>query len=195
MLMAAALSCGPSAKEDAKREAPKPPPEPVTGLTGIFRCYQATRSWATDLQILRAQNLHINGMAAPAGKAYAWRTEFVSPSKKRSKTCTFSVVAADGVMEGIFNAGEDSYNGPTKIAQPFIIQAVKKDTDAIWEEASANSQGYAKKNPDAPITFLLEFTDRNPVVAWRVLWGLSPSSSPYSVFVDATRGTFLKKAF
>jgi hypothetical protein len=161
----------------------------------MFRCYQATRSWADDIQILRVQNLHIKDMPAPAGKAYAWRTEFVSPTRKRMKACTFSTTAADGILEGIYNAGEEAFSGPTKVAQPFIIQALKKDTDAVWEVAAENSENYAKKNPDAPITMQAEFTDRNPVVVWRVIWGLSASSSGYSVFVDATSGKFLKKAF
>jgi hypothetical protein len=81
------------------------------------------------------------------------------------------------------------------VAQPFVIQAVKKDTDAIWKVAEEKSQEYVKKNPGVPITMLVEFGERNPVVAWRVLWGMSVGGSPYSVFIDAANGTFLKKAF
>ncbi len=189
------LSSCSSSPSEKKAEAPKPPAEPVTGLTGIYRCFGPTRQWAQDILVLRAQNLHIAGKTAPPGLAYAWRTEFVSPSKQRVKTCTYSTVAAEGIMEGVFNSGDDRFNGPTKTAQPFVIQAVKKDTDAIWKAAAEKSADYVKKNPDAPITMLLEFSDRNPVAAWRVLWGMSVGGSPYSVFVDATNGTFLKKAF
>ncbi len=198
-LLAGALiflaSCSSPAPVEKKAEAPKPPPEPVTGLTGIFRCFGPTRQWSQDILILRAQNIHIPNMPAPPGKAYAWRTEFVSPSKQRVKTCTYSVVAAEGIMEGVFNSGDERFGGATKMAQPFVIQAVKKDTDAIWKAAEEKSQDYVKKNPDTPITMLLEFNDRNPVAAWRVLWGMSVGGSPYSVFIDAANGQFLKKAF
>ncbi len=197
LALAAALSlgCSPAPPLAKKAEAPKPPREPITGLTGIYRCFGPTRQWAQDILVLRAQNIHIPNLAAPPGKAYAWRTEFVSPSKQKVKTCTYSVVAAEGLIEGVFNSGEDRYTGPSKVAQPFVIQALKKDTDAIWKAAEEKSADYIKKNPGVPITMLVEFTDRNPVVAWRVLWGMSVGGSPYSVFVDAANATFLKKAF
>ncbi len=44
-----------------------------------------------------------------------------------------------------------------------------------------------------PVNFILEWTPRFPNLAWRVLWGESVSTSPYSVFVDATNGQFLEK--
>jgi hypothetical protein len=187
--------CGSGPAKKAEEKKPAPPPEPVSGLTGIFRCFGPTRQWAQDIQVLRARNLFLKGRTAPPGKAYAWQVSFVSPSKKRIKHCTYSVVADEGIYEGVFNAGDEAYNGPTKLAQPFVIQAVKQDTDEIWKVALEKSKDYAAKNPDTPILFLLEFTERNPVAAWRVIWGASVGGSAYSVFVDATNGTFLKKAF
>ncbi len=167
----------------------------MTGLTGLYRCYGPSRIWAQDIQVLRVQNLAIKSRVAPPGKAYAWQVTFVSPSKNRIKHCTYSVVKEDGLFEGVYNPNDEAYSGPSKLAQPFIIQAVKKDTDEIYKVALENSKDYASKNPDAPITMLLELTDRNAEVAWRVIWGTSVGSSAYSVFVDATNGRYLKKAF
>jgi hypothetical protein len=42
---------------------------------------------------------------------------------------------------------------------------------------------------------LLEWTDRTPTAAWRVIWGTSVGNSAYSVFIDPTNGTYLSKAF
>lgn len=190
-----AVSCsGPAPKKeaDAKPAAPK---EPITGLTGLYRCYGPSRQWAPDIQVLRVQNIFLKSRQAPPGKAFAWQVTFVSPSKKRIKNCTYSVVQEDGLFEGVYNPNDEAYNGPTKLAQPFVIQTVKKDTDEIYKVALENSKDYAAKNKDVPILMLLEFTERNPIAAWRVIWGTSVGGSAYSVFVDATNGLFLRKAF
>ncbi len=182
--------------------APKPvetkaaaPVEPVTGLTGIYRCFGASRNWAADIEVLRARNLFVKGRQAPAGKAYAWQVTLVSQSKKRLKNCTYSVVQEDGLFAGVYNPNDEAWNGPSKLGQPFVIQTIKKDTDQIYQVALENSKEYDKKNPGTPILMLLEFTERNPIAAWRVIWGTSVGGSAYSVFVDATNGQFLKKAF
>ena len=189
-----AISCGgTSAKKEADSK-PAVPVEPVTGLTGLYRCFGPSRQWAADIQVLRVQNLFVKDRVAPPGKAFAWQVTFVSPSKNRIKNCTYSVVQGDGLFEGVYNPNDEAYSGPSKLAQPFVIQAAKKDTDEIYRVALENSKDYAKKNPAVPITMLLELNERNPEVAWRVIWGTSVGNSGYSVFVDSTNGTFLKKA-
>lgn len=190
-----ATSCtSPAPPKEAEKKV-EAPIEPVTGLTGIYRCYGPTRQWAQDIQILRAESLLVANRPQVPGKAYAWRVTFVSPSKSRLKYCTYSVVKDDGLFEGVYNPNDEAWRGPTKQAVPFVVQAAKTDTDEIYRVALEKSKDYAAKNPDVPITMLLEFTDRNPVAAWRVAWGPSVASAAYSVFVDATNGTYLKKAF
>jgi hypothetical protein len=43
------------------------------------------------------------------------------------------------------------------------------------------------------VVFLLEQTNKFANLTWRVIWGNSVGSSDYSVYVDATLGTFLEK--
>lgn len=193
-LLLAASCSSPEPKKQAETK-PAAPAEPITGLTGLYRCYGPSRQWAQDIQVLRVQNIFLKSRQAPPGKAFAWQVTFVSPSKNRIKNCTYSVVKDEGLFEGVYNPNDEAYNGPTKLAQPFVIQTVKKDTDEIYKVALENSKEYAAKNPGVPISMLLEFSERNPVAAWRVIWGMSVGSSPYSVFVDATNGLFLRKAF
>ena len=187
-------SCGATSTKKEAEAKPAAPVEPITGLTGLYRCFGPSRQWAADIQVLRVQNLYVKDRVAPPGKAFAWQVTFVSPSKNRIKNCTYSVVQGDGLYEGVYNPNDEAYSGPSKLAQPFVIQAVKKDTDEIYKVALEHSKEYASKNPNVPITMLLELTDRNTEVAWRVIWGTSVGNSAYSVFVDSTNGTFLKKA-
>ena len=192
-LFVASCSSPTASKEVEKKVAA--PAEPISGLTGLYRCYGASRQWAQDIQVLRVQNIFIKSRQAPPGKAFAWQVTFVSPSKNRIKNCTYSVVKEEGLFEGVYNPNDEAFGGASKLAQPFVIQTVKKDTDEIFKVALENSKDYAQKNPNVPITMLLEFSDRNPLAAWRVIWGSSVGGSAYSVFVDATNGQYLKKAF
>ena len=188
-------SCsGPTPTREVDKKAAAPV-EPITGLTGLYRCYGPSRQWAQDIQVLRVQNIFIKSRQAPPGKAFAWQVTFVSPSKNRIKNCTYSVVKEDGLFEGVYNPNDEAFSGSSKLAQPFVIQTVKKDTDEIYKVALENSKDYSQKNPNVPISMLLEFSERNPIAAWRVIWGTSVGTSAYSVFVDATNGLYLKKAF
>jgi hypothetical protein len=189
----ASCSSPTSTKQVEKKEAA--PVEAITGLTGLYRCYGPSRQWAQDIQVLRIQNIFLKSRQAPPGKAFAWQITFVSPSKNRIKNCTYSVVKEEGLFEGVYNPNDEAFSGSSKLAQPFVIQTVKKDTDEIYKVALENSKEYAQKNPNVPISMLLEFSERNPVAAWRVIWGTSVGTSAYSVFVDATNGLYLKKAF
>jgi len=189
------VSCSSPEPQKQAESKPAAPVEPITGLTGLYRCYGPSRQWAQDIQVLRVQNIFIKSRQAPPGKAFAWQVTFVSPSKNRIKNCTYSVVKEEGLFAGVYNPNDEAYSGPTKLAQPFVIQTVKKDTDEIYKVALENSKDYATKNPNVPISMLLEFPERNPLAAWRVIWGTSVGSSAYSVFVDATNGLFLRKAF
>jgi len=188
-------SCTSTGTKKAVEKAPAAPPQAVSGLTGLYRCLGPARTWSPDVQILRVQSVALDSLKAEPGKAGVWRVTFASAAKARLKNYTYSVIEGEGFHEGVFPAGEESWSGTSKILKPFVIQAVKKDTDEILKVAKENSKEYTHKNPDSPITMLLEWTDRTPTPAWRVIWGTSVSNSAYSVFIDPTNGTYLSKAF
>jgi len=48
------------------------------------------------------------------------------------------------------------------------------------------------KHPGMPVHFLLEYTPRFPLPAWRVFWGETLGSSQYAVFIDCTSGKYLQ---
>ena len=73
-------------------------------------------------------------------------------------------------LKGIFAGLEESYTGRPK---PFLIAALKTDTDEVYKTALTKGKGadYAKKNHDKNILFLLEATDRFPNPAMRKGFG------------------------
>jgi hypothetical protein len=183
--------------EGTKTETAKPPakaPEPLTGRQAFQRMYPQARVWAADAQPLQVLSVNLAQVKAEPGKAGAWQVIFVSPSRGKSRMFTYSAVEADGNLhEGVFGAIEESYTGSRGPAFPFQIAAIKVDSDQAYDVAARQSKEYLKKNPDKPVVFLLEQTNKFANLTWRVIWGNSVGSSDYSVYVDATLGTFLEK--
>ena len=190
-------ACSEPPKTETSKKEPEKAPEPLTGRQAFQRMYPQARLWATDAQPLRVRNLPVAGVKAENGKAGAWEATFVSQSKGKSKTFTYSVVEAEGNLhQGVFGTSEDSYSvtAPHPSA-PFEIAALKTDSDQAYETAAEMSKDYIKKNPDKPVSFLLELNaKRHPDPTWRVYWGDSISTSDYSIFIDASTGKVVEKS-
>jgi hypothetical protein len=192
-LLALLNACSES-KQTEKTQQPTKPPEVLTGRQAFQRIYPQARGWASDAQPLQLRSVQLTQLQAEPGKAGAWEVTFVSASKGSSRTYTYSSIEAEGNLhEGVFAGPAGSYSGHGP-GVPFMIAAIRVDSDKAYEIAAAKSQDYIKKHPGMPISYLLEQTNRFPDLTWRVIWGASPSTSDYSVFVDATMGTFIEKA-
>jgi hypothetical protein len=192
-LLALLSACSDSPTTEKAKE-PQKPPEPLTGRQAFQRMYPMARSWALDATPMRVRSVLLSAKPEK-GKADAWEATFVSKSLAKSKTFTYSTVESAGNLhQGVFAGLEDGYSGPQGGAFPFEIAAIKTDSDQAYDVAAEKSADYIKKNPNKPITYLMEQTRRFPDVTWRVVWGDSVSSSDYSVFVDASTGKYLEKA-
>lgn len=169
-------------------------PEPLTGRQAFQRIYPQARAWAADATPLILRSVRLSAKPEK-GKADAWEVTFASPSLGKSKTYTYSITEAEGNLhEGVFGAIEDSYSGHGETS-PYPIAAIKIDSDQAYDVAAEKSADYIKKNPDKPISYILEQSRKFPDLTWRVIWGESVSSSNYSVYVDASTGKYLEKAY
>jgi hypothetical protein len=154
--------------------------------------FTAARSWATDAQILRLRNVPVAGVTAQPGKAGAWEVVFVSPGRSRAKTYTYSVVEAEGNLhKGVFAGLEESYSPRGKV-KPFLMAALKTDSEAALTVAMEKAKDYVKKNPDKPVNYIVELNTENQNPSWRVLWGESVGTSNFSILVDASTGKYMK---
>ena len=180
----------------AKKEPEKL--EPVGGQTAIFKMYQMARAWAPDAQVLKMQRMHITeAKDGPPGLAPAWQAVFVSAAKSQSRGYTYSIVEGEGNLhKGAFAGPEESFSGKSGVNSPFLMAAVKIDTDAAYKKAmdtpASHAAEYDKKNPGKPITILLEKTNKHPDPAWRIIWGESAGTSNFSVLIDASTGDYLE---
>lgn len=196
MLLGVACSDSPAPKQEAKKKEPEAPAHPITGRSAFYQMFVAARSWSPDVQPVQCVSLPIEGFKVQDGKAGAWRCLFASTSKGKLRNYTYSVTEAGGNLhKGVFHEpGETNFSGTVGQAKPFLVQALKIDTDAAMKTAlEKGGEAFVKKHPDVPMTYLLELTPRFPQPAWRMIWGESVSASQFSVFVDAATGDFLGK--
>lgn len=190
---AAMLAACSSSPAPQTKQAPTPPPQPKTGREAFYQIFVTARTWAPDAAPLELRSMNLNAVPSSDGKAGAWRCTFVSESHARQKTYTWSAIEGEGLHQGVFGEPDESWAGPTADLKPFLVAAIKFDSDDAWKEAAAKSADYIQKHPGTPILYLLSFSNRFPDTAWRVVWGESVAASTYSVFVDATTGKFLEK--
>ena len=184
-------ACSDAPKSATVKEPPKPP-EVLTGRQAFQRMYPQARGWAPDAQPLQIKSLSLAQVKTEKGQAGAWQVIFVSASRGKAKTYTYSAVEDGTLHEGVFGGIEEDYTARGD-SSPFQMVAIKVDTDEAYMTAAAKSADYLKKNPDKPVIFLMELSRRFPDVTWRVVWGSSVGTSDYSVFVDGTTGQFLER--
>ena len=99
--------CSDSPKTAEVKPPPKPP-EALTGRQAFQRMYPQARGWAPDAQPLQISSLNLAQMKADKGKAGVWQVIFVSLSRGKAKTYTWSAVEAEGNLhEGVFGGTEE----------------------------------------------------------------------------------------
>jgi hypothetical protein len=177
-------SSAPQAKEQPK------PVEPVTGLYALYQMYQYSRTWAQDVQVVRCSSIAISQVKPQPGEVAAWQAILASPSLKQQRAFTFSVYdASTSLRKGIFS---DQPGPLASDAHPFPLAAAKIDTDQAWETALKHAADFNSKNPNTPISYILEMGRNINEPVWRVIWGESVGTSVFSIAIDASSGQYLQ---
>ncbi len=174
-----------------QKKEPEKPPEPVTGQSALYKMYQVVRQWDPRADVLKMESMHSPDIPEVPGKAGEWAATFTSSTQAQSHTYTFSLIEQlPSLHKGVFQMSADPYAGPKGVTKPFLIAAVKIDTDAAYQTAKSQPKAieYDKKFPGKPITILLEKNDRYPDPVWRIIWGESVGTANFSIFIDASTG-------
>src|SRR5690348_16536053 len=166
---------------------------PITGQSALYRMYQVARSWASDAEVLKMNSMHLTDVPDVHGKAGAWQATFVSSDKNQGRQYTFSVIDVEpNLHAGVFPSQPESWSGPGSGNKPFLIAAVKIDTDAAYKTALMHAPDAAKQNPKQTISFILEKENKFTNPTWRVVWGESTGTAGLSAYVDASTGSYLE---
>lgn len=177
---------------ETKAKEPEKPSEPITGRQAFQMTYPPARIWAADCQPIRIRSLNLKDPKSGSGRAGAWEIVYVSQTKGKQKSFTWSAIEAEGNLhKGVFGGIEEGWSGPRGQEAPFLAQALKIDTPDALQTAILHSAEYLKKPGDKPqVSYLCELTPRFPDPVWRVMWGDSVSAAEWSIFVDATTGEY-----
>jgi len=155
--------------------------------------YPAARTWAADCEPIRIRSFNLEKPPSEDGKAGAWEVTYVSQSKGRARIYTWSAIElGESLHKGVFGSQDEPWSGPSGQEKPFSTAAIKTDTPEALKTAIAKSAEYLNKPGKKPqVSFMLENTPRYPDPTWRVFWGSTVSAAEWSVFVDATVGTYV----
>ena len=187
LVLAGCSQPAPTAKKEAET-----PPEPIGGLSAFWKMYAVARSaWDPSCEVLKMGSIPLPQVPEVRGKAAAWEATFVSTSRGKSRSYTYSVVEAEGNLhKGVFAGLEEPWSGPSGQYLTFTPLAVKVDTDAAFETALKKAVDYEKKRPGKPISMQLEKVKKYQEPVWRIIWGDSLQTSDFSVYVGASAGDY-----
>ena len=155
-ILAAGMLSGCSSEPSKPAETAQPKaPEAITGSSAFYKCYTSARLWAHDAQPYRAESATSK---SKDGKASEWRSGFASPSRRSTRSCTWS---AGDVSHGV----EDTYSPTNSSTQIFNIQFLKTDSDKAFAVAQEHGgDKLLKEEPDTPVSYVLEWNRQENIV-------------------------------
>jgi hypothetical protein len=173
-------------------QAPKPA-EYLGGREAFQMLYVAAHSVAGDVEPYRMESRYTKGSPAGEGKSGLWRADFASPSKKLSKTFSWSgLTGPDAPEPGVSHGADDTYNPANTTTHIFATQFLKVDSDEALKVAQRHGgEKLTSADPAQPIFYMLDFDARKNQLVWHVIYGSSQYDAKLTVSVDATSGSFL----
>ena len=74
------------------------------------------------------------------------------------------------------------------------MPAFRVDSPAALKIAleTGGGQAFQKKNANLPVMFKLERSRRDTSPVWQVYWGGTALANPFSVYINADTGTYIK---
>jgi hypothetical protein len=190
IMLAVILAGCSSPTETGKNAEPKKAPEPLSGRQAIQSTFPTARGWANDAQLFRARNYNLPGYPSSEGKAVAWEVTYVSPSNASLRSFNWSAVESGSVHEGVYGGPQQSWRQGREA--PIEMSQLGSDTTDLVKTAEEAAAEYLKKPGAKPaMTYQLESNPRFMGPAWAVMWGNTPGTAQYVVYLDAKTGKLL----
>ena len=179
-------------------EAPqKPQPKPTEFQTArpIFQqLFVAAHGWAHDAQPVRIQSQVTPGDKDRDGKSAVWTGYFGSPALRGLRFYTWSGTdAPDFAERGITPGSVDTYNPSNTSTAVFDVRFLKVDSDQAFNVAQKHGgTKVLEKDPDTPISYILDWDTATNKLYWHVIYGPSRGDAKLVVDVDASIAAFYR---
>ncbi len=192
-LIALVMLTGCSSNQPAEKPQPKPT-EFQTGRPIFQQLYVAAHGWARDAQPIRLQSQVTPGDKDHDGKSAVWTGYFGSPSLLGVKSYTWSGTDAPDFSErGITPGSLDTYNPNNTSMAIFDVRFLKIDSDQAFEVAEKHGgEKVLEKNPDTPLSYVLDWNPAINRLIWHVVYGASRGDAKLVVDVDASTAAFVR---
>ncbi len=165
---------------------------PLSGREGFYKMYAAAHLWAPDAKPYSLQSNIFKDHIGHDGKAVIWRAGFASPSRRTLKAFVWSGVRAeDAPAVGVSSGTEDTYSPTNSSTQVFDPAFLKVDSDKAFAVAQEHGgEKLLKQNANLPVSYLLDWSPRQNILTWHVIYGADPSEPKLKVAVNASTGDF-----
>jgi hypothetical protein len=192
-LLAAVLLTACNSTAPPKTVKTQLPPEYLSGREAFQKLFVSAHAVAGDVMPYRLESRYTKGSPAYEGKSGLWRGDFASPTKKLSKTFSWSGLAGPDTPErGVSHGADDTYNPGNTTTHIFDTQFLKVDTDEAFKIAQKHGgEKLTSADPNQPVFYTLDFDARQNQLIWHVIYGSSQYDAKLNVLVDATTGHFL----
>jgi hypothetical protein len=180
---------------EAGSQAPKSKPtQTYSGREAFQRLYVSARGWAGDARPYRLESRPTSDANGQDGRAAVWRASFASAARGAIKTLVWSGSQAEGAPEpGITPGIEDTYNPANRATQVFELGFLKVDSGKALEVSKERGGArILRRNPEQPVSYILDWDVDRSVLTWHVIYGPSPSQAVLRVAVNAASGGYLR---
>ncbi len=180
----------PASEQKAAAEAKK---EPVlyTAQECLKQLEGQAHLWAMDAKPFHIESIPTSESRGLEGKSAVWSAWFASPSRQSVRTffCSGSRDPNAPVF-GVTRGGEMPYDPKFVFFESFLL---KTDSDKAFTIADGRGgQALLKKNPDQPVTYLVEMERGQSVPYWYVIYGKTLKENKGIGVINATTGSFVR---
>jgi hypothetical protein len=162
----------------------------LTGRSAFQQLYISARGWAPDAKPYQLQSQPSGTNQGRDGKATLWRGAFASASQRSSRQYVWSGVESQDTARGVTPGTQDSYMP----GNAFDVAFLKVDSDQAFDVAQKHGGSkLVQEDPDAAISYLLDWNPGENNLVWHVIYGNSRKDAKLVADVNASTGEFIRK--
>jgi hypothetical protein len=184
----------PTTKTAEPAKAEKKEPVQSLGREAFQRMFVSAHGWAADAKPFRLESQPSSESTGKDGKATIWRSGFASLSRRGIKSFLWSgSQLPDAPSPGVSSGVEDTYNPSNSSTQTFDFAFLKIDSDKAYETTLKHGgEKLMKANPNQPVMYTLDWSARENVLTWHVIFGTGLQDAKLRVAVNASTGDFIR---
>jgi hypothetical protein len=196
VLVSTLVACSSNQPATKSAETAKPAKREVQLLTGreaFQKMYVSARGWVGDAKPYSLESVVTSESNGQGGKSAIWRGGFASLSRRGLKAFLWSGSAQPDATPGVSSGVEDTYNPSNSSTQTFDMGFLKIDSDKAYDVALKHGgEKLIKAKADQPVMYTLDWSPRENILTWHVIFGSDLQDAKLRVAVNASTGEFIR---